>query len=302
MTEINADQRQAWNGALGNKWVTHADYFDTQLAGHIAPLMQRADIGSGDTVVDIGCGFATTTLRAAELTGSGGTVQGVDISGPMIAEAQRRAAALAPGGAAISFVEADCQTHAFAADAADVMISRYGVMFYDQPDAAFANIRSGLRSGGRLAFLCWRTAGENPWLSRPTRVAGEYIDMPPPPEPGAPGIFAFADAARVEGILAQAGFGDISIEPFDSIANLGRDPATATANILTVAPWAHLVADAGADATARLTTAIEQSFEDLPNPTGSKWRQAAGWSARSLNRVSRRIRGRCAKIIRPNSK
>ena len=126
------------------------------------------------------------------------------------------AAALPSSGAAnVSFVEADAQTYAFAPASFDAVFSRFGVMFFADPPAAFANIRRALKPGGRLVFVCWRTPAENMFLVLPYAAAASQLPPAPPPTPGAPGPFAFADAERVRGILSSAGFRDIGLTPRD---------------------------------------------------------------------------------------
>src|SRR5204862_328727 len=115
----------------------------------------------------------------------------------------------------VEFVQADAQTHAFPASAFDLVFSRFGVMFFADPTAAFANLRSALRPGGRVAFVCWRTLPENPWMAVPLMAALQFLPPPPIPGPEDPGPFAFADRARVERILGGAGFADVALEALD---------------------------------------------------------------------------------------
>jgi SAM-dependent methyltransferase len=209
----NAAQQAYWNDAAGKAWVELQDLLDRQLE----PLGNRAidtlAPRPGDRILDVGCGTGQTSLALAARVGAKGSVLGVDISAPMLGIAQRRAEAA--GLSQARFVEADAQTFPFEAGAFDGVFSRFGVMFFADPVAAFANIRRALKADGRLAFICWRAAAENPWMTPP--IGSALADMPPPPrpEPGAPGPFGFAEPDRVRTILSEAGFTDVAVEGHD---------------------------------------------------------------------------------------
>ena len=210
----NAAQIENWNLRTGEIWVR----FQPRLDAQISPLGEQAMTAlapaAGERVLDIGCGCGQTTLALAGRVGPTGAVLGVDISRPMLEVARRRIAERGLGQAKV--IEADAQAHAFEPGAFDAVFSRFGVMFFDDPTKAFANIRKGLKSGGRLAFVCWRPFNENPWMQAPMLAALPHLaEPPPPPDPLAPGPFAFADPERVRGILAGAGFSDINIAPQD---------------------------------------------------------------------------------------
>lgn len=210
----NADQVAYWNDAAGQAWVDLQDLLDRQ----VAPLGERAITalapGAGERILDIGCGCGQTTLELARRVGSAGAVTGVDISRPMLAVARERAAATPQA----SFLEADAQTYPFEAGAYDAAHSRFGVMFFQDPTAAFGNIRRALKPGGRLAFVCWRDMAENPIMTLPMMAASRHLPPGEPPTPGAPGPFAFADPDRVRAILSGAGFEGIDIRPQDMAA------------------------------------------------------------------------------------
>ena len=209
----NAAQADYWNESAGPTWVELQDKLDAQLESVGRAAMNALAPAVGERLVDVGCGCGATTLELARRVGEGGAVLGADISAPMLAVAERRAAAAGLGWA--SFVNVDAQTHAFAP--ADGFFSRFGVMFFADPTAAFANLRRALKPGGRVAFLCWRSPMENPVLTAASIAAAPLLPAPPaPPDPTAPGPFAFADKDRVAGILKGAGFGDVAIEPHDA--------------------------------------------------------------------------------------
>jgi len=209
----NAAQIAYWNEMAGPSWIALQDDLDRELHELGLAAMAVLAPSAGERLVDIGCGCGATTLELARRVGEGGAVLGVDISAPMLAVARERAAAA--GLAQARFIQADAQTHAF--DPADGAFSRFGVMFFADPPAAFANIRRGLTRGGRMAFVCWRPLAQNPWMTVPMGAVLPLLPAPPPaPQPGAPGPFAFDDRDRLLGILRQAGFADISIEPLDA--------------------------------------------------------------------------------------
>ncbi|WP_437485313.1 methyltransferase domain-containing protein [Sorangium sp. So ce1014] len=207
----NADQIQYWNEVGGPKWVALHDVISAQIRPLGALAMDRAGLAAGERVLDVGCGIGDTTLELGRRVGPGGAVVGVDVSAPMLDRA--RAAALSAGAANVAFENADAQTAALPGPF-DVLYSRFGVMFFADPEAAFANLRKALRPGARLAFVCWRSLQENPWLVVPTLAVARHLPLPQP-DPHAPGPFAFADAARVGAILSRAGFVRVHHEPID---------------------------------------------------------------------------------------
>ena len=212
----NADMIKGWNEAQGRTWALLHERLDRQIAPIGLAAMAKAGFRAGEAVLDVGCGCGETTLEIAGRVAPGQVV-GADVSALLLEEARKAGA----GRANVEFIEADAQTHRFAPGRFDVLFSRFGVMFFDDPARAFANLRGALKPGGRLAFCCWRQPDENEWMSLPYRAAAPLLPPLPPSEPGAPGPFAFADRARVAAILGEAGFVEVSIEPLD--LNIGAD-------------------------------------------------------------------------------
>lgn len=204
MTSSAADpgSPEYWNGEGGRRWLAHMDQTERLLEPLTASLYDAAAVAAGEAVLDIGCGGGATSREFAQRVGPAGRVTGVDVSAPILAVARERARGLAN----LTFVAADAATAAAPAQRFDVMVSRFGVMFFANPRAAFANLRQWLVPGGRVAFLCWQSLDRNPWMSVPAREAFRVVPAPPRPEPDTPGPFAFADAERTVGILREAGF------------------------------------------------------------------------------------------------
>ena len=208
----NAAEIGNWNNATGKTWAMLHERLDRQIApiGHAAML--RAGFRPGDQVLDVGCGCGETSLDIAGQVAPGEVV-GLDASAPLLEIAREAARSRHIANAA--FIEADAQVHALPPGRFDVLFSRFGVMFFEDPTAAFANLRQGLRPGARLAFCCWRSPAENDWLTVPLKAASHLLPPLPPSDPTAPGPFAFADRDRLFGILSGAGFTRAAIEPFD---------------------------------------------------------------------------------------
>ena len=203
----NAGQVTYWNEDAGPRWVRWEAAFDRQIAPIGEAAMAVLAPRPGERVLDLGCGFGVTTVALGKRVGPTGRVLGVDVSAPMLARARARAAALGH----VAFLEADAQTHAFPPGHTDAVFSRFGVMFFTDPVAAFANVRRAATPHGRLAFCCWQGVGRNPWRSVPLAAVAGVAPLPPPPAPDAPGPFAFADATRVRTILEAAGWAHVDV-------------------------------------------------------------------------------------------
>jgi SAM-dependent methyltransferase len=210
----NADEITRWNDVSGRTWSELSDLLDRQLgdAGRLA--MDALAPRAGERLIDVGCGCGQTTLELARRVGPGGEVLGLDISQPMLAVARGRAATA--GAKHVRFVEGDAQIHALEPGAFAGIFSRFGVMFFEDPVAAFRNLRRALAPGGRLAFLCWRAPEDNQIMTCPMVASRHHFPPQPPPTPGGPGPFAFADSDRVRGVLEQAGFSQIALAKHDA--------------------------------------------------------------------------------------
>ena len=229
----NAEQAKAWDGGEGAYWAAHADHFDRTVAGYHLPFLEAAAIGSGEWVLDVGCGTGETTRDAARRAPVGGAL-GVDLSAEMIALARRLATA--EGLSNARFEQADAQIHPFGPGSFDVAISRTGAMFFGDADAAFANIARALRRGGRVALLSWQPLPANEWVTELTAALAAGRNLPAPP-PQAPGPFALADPGRLRQLLTGAGYTSIEIDPLHAPMWLGAGPGDAYAFALGLLGW-----------------------------------------------------------------
>ena len=229
----NAAQLNAWDGNEGAYWAAHADHFDRAVAAFHGPFLAAPGIGTGDRVLDVGCGTGQTTRDAARAAAAGSAL-GVDLSSAMLGHARRRAAE--EGITNVSFEQADAQVHPFEAGAFDVAISRTGAMFFADPVAAFTNLGRALRPGGRLALLTWQSLPQNEWLRELSGALAAGRDMPGPP-PDAPSPFALSDPGRVKNVLGAAGFIDIALDGTSAGMWFGHDADDAYRFVLGLLGW-----------------------------------------------------------------
>ncbi|CAN7645782.1 MULTISPECIES: class I SAM-dependent methyltransferase [unclassified Variovorax] len=208
----NNEQTALWNGRAGRAWVEAQEVIDQVLEPFEDLLVEVVRAGSGQRVLDVGCGTGSTTLAVARLLGATGHCIGVDISDLLIAAARARAER---EDTPASFIRADAQTHAFEPASFDLIMSRFGVMFFDHPVLAFSNLRRAARDDARLRFIVWRSAAENPFMTTAERAAAPLLPNMPARQPGAPGQFSFADRHRVAAILEESGWAEIDIRPID---------------------------------------------------------------------------------------
>lgn len=222
---MNKDQAAAWDGPSGDGWVQREALQNRALAAHTGALFDAAAVQPGDDVLDVGCGTGDTTRTAATVATEGHAL-GVDLSSVMLARARERASEA--GLTNVRFEQADVQVHPFAAEVHDVVISRFGVMFFDDPVAAFANIARATRKGGRLAVLAWQPVAGNDWVEVPLAALELGRDVPPVSE-NVPGPFGLADPDRVRSVLAAAGWSDVHLDAVRVPFWFGPDLETAAA-------------------------------------------------------------------------
>ena len=249
--------------------------------------IEAAAPATGERVLDVGCGAGASTLDLAARVGAGGHVLGVDISEPLIS----RARALTPQDTPALFQVADASSTELPEGAFDILFSRFGVMFFDDPTAAFANMRRALKPGARVAFVCWRGMAENDWVRLPMGAIKGIVPLTAPPGPEAPGPFSFGDRERVARILTAAGFTDVTITPFDASIPFGeggtRDAAIDDAVKMAFegGPLSLVLADQPDDIRARAWAAVRAAFADLPGER-SMMIDGAAWIVMARNPAS----------------
>jgi ubiquinone/menaquinone biosynthesis C-methylase UbiE len=216
----NAVQIENWDGPAGRRWVAEADRYEGMAAGFGRQIVRLAQPSPGMRLLDVGCGNGTLALTLLAQPGAGVSVTGLDISGPMLDNARRRVHEL--GLSSASFEQGDAQVHPLPQAYFDLAVSRFGVMFFDDPVAAFCNIGRALKPGGRLVFACWGDRKRNTWVSLAAQAL--YAHVPPPDRgrPGDPGPFSLADADRLRQVLRDAGFAEVALREVVEQITLGR--------------------------------------------------------------------------------
>jgi SAM-dependent methyltransferase len=269
----NAEQAAHWNEAAGPRWAMLADRTD-RLFGAITPaLLKLAEVQDGEAVLDVGCGCGVTSLAAARAAGSGGSVLGVDFSAPMLAVAERRAREA--GLSQLQFAQADAANYAFDPQRFDLLVSQLGVMFFDNPVRAFANLYGALRPGGRLRVACFRSLIENDWFSVPLAAAKKIVSVPPPGDPTAPGPTSLSDPDHVRTVLRAAGFGSIELRPLNVLLPAGTR-AQAVELFSQVGSLSRSLAVANEDERSAVRAALEEALRDY-DPSGEVELGAGLW-------------------------
>lgn len=266
--EGNAAQIAYWNDRAGMIWAEFQERLDAQFAPLTAIALEAAAPSIGESVVDIGCGCGETVLELARRVGPSGRVIGVDVSQPMTARARERIAAAKLSNASV--VLADAAAHAFPAAETDLLFSRFGVMFFAEPVAAFANLRRAMKADGRLACTVWRSFADNAWAKVPLDAARSILPPQPTPEPLAPGPFAFADADRVFRILSKAGWRDVRCTRRDAPMRISaaRQLDSATEFATRVGPLARALADAPPELRRPARDLVAKALETHDGPDG----------------------------------
>ncbi|MES2906270.1 MAG: class I SAM-dependent methyltransferase [Pseudomonadota bacterium] len=232
------EQIELWDGPLGDIWATKQQDYDRIFRDLDSGLYAHADIKHGMKILDVGCGCGTTALYAASSVGSGGQVTGIDVSTAMLKLARARAAA---ASASIQFIQADAATYSFEKAGFDLIVSRLGVMFFADPQAAFKNLHNSLKKHGSLCFLCFRSVEENSWASEPLRIALPFLKSLEVIDPDQPGPFAFANADRLKKILQASEFRDIAVIPFNPTIYLGDDAVKAAEEVMRFGQLARVM-------------------------------------------------------------
>lgn len=277
--QANAEQFRAWNGDDVRHWVTHIDRYEAASARFDPWLLGAAGISATDRVLDVGCGAGISSSAAARAAVDGHVV-GLDLSAPLLDLARRRTQAAGLTNA--TFLQGDAQVHPFEPAAFDVVLSRFGVMFFGDPSAAFANIATAVRPGGRLAMLAWQGLDRNEWLGIlfDTLAAGRRLPVPPV---GAPGPFGLADPDTVRRILEGAGFERVDFADVREPETVGSDVDDAYAFITSLGPTRGLLAGLDEDDRASALSALRARLADRAGPDGVLL-GAAAWLITAVRR------------------
>lgn len=262
--QLAAEQAEYWKGAGGKMWLGAYDRIQRGIADFSELALKAANARSGERVLDVGCGTGGTTAELARAVGAEGRVLGVDISEPLVAAARAQNLANA------TFEVGDATTYALEARSFDLVFSRFGVMFFADPVAAFRNLRQAMKPASRLVFIAWRTPQENPWAAVPMQAALPFLPPMERPGPEDPGQYSFGDRARVERILTQAGFAGLSIEPVDMMLNQGKDVPDVLERIGQFGPLARAFKDVAPEQIAKAKVAIGEALKPYVTPDGVK--------------------------------
>ena len=276
MTTVNAEQIRQWVNDQGVHYVSEAERYDAMMEPFTSALFEAAGLRPGQRVLDVGCGSGATTIAAALQVGPGGAVTGVDVSPPLLDLARRRAAR---AGASIEYIEGDAQTYPFPPDAFDALISRNGLMFFDDPVAAFRNLAGTLEPTGRIAFLAPQGPQRNEWIMAAAAAAAQHVGMPPGIGPDQPGPFALSDPDRIRSILEQGGFADITLDEVVHPIRVGEDMEDVIRFILSM-PFAQgLLASAPPEKAEAAIEAMRAALGSYTGPEGVVTQNNGEWLA-----------------------
>ncbi len=253
----NAVMAEFWNGNGGKNWVSREGRLESSLKIFGQQAIEAGDIRPGQRILDIGFGCGETAIALAREVGPKGQVHGVDISVAMVEAADKKAEVC--GLDNITFECADAQTNTFVANNYDLVFSRFGVMFFDDPVGAFKNIYSALKPGGRLAFICWAGRHENAWVTLPLQVVAKHLELPPPPGAREPGPFSLSEEGCANEILSGAGFTNIVVESFETPFVLGEDVEEALSFLMHLAPSGSAINNADIDEPTRERIAVDMA-------------------------------------------
>lgn len=267
--EYASEGERYWNEEGGRNWVENIERLEAMMTTLSNISLEEAMAETGESVLDVGCGGGVTSRYLAEQVGEDGDVLGVDISPAILDIARQRCRDVNN----LVLEEGDAQVMPFEPAGFDLIYSRFGVMFFENPVAAFMNMRKALKNDGRMVFICWRSPEENPWISRPV-AAVQSVFPPNPlsvlhaPDPDAPTPFSLADSAKVENILREAGFTDINLETINQYVHLGPIEEAVTTILRGMGPSAEQLKDASPEQITRLENIIRDLVSEYDTGEG----------------------------------
>ena len=264
-----ADQTAMWNGAMGERWLANHRALDRLLRPYGEASVAALGDVAGASVVDIGCGTGSTTAAIASVVGADGSAIGADISAQLV-----QTATADHGASGASFVVADAGADDLGGPH-DAMHSRFGVMFFPDPPAAYAHLRTQLRPGGRLSAVVWQAPTENQWVITPLALVSEHIELPEPGPPGGPGPFSMADPDGIRSLLASTGWSDIGIDEVRVPMTVGDDAQGTAEFLLAMLPTGPVLDELGPERTSELAAHVAAG---LPVVDGQATLEGAAWS------------------------
>lgn len=266
----NQDQADYWNGDAGLRWVEFSALLDDMLLPFAKDIIRQAKITNTDTVLDVGCGAGALSLMAAKLADH---FTGADISAPLIELATERAGSFGN----VTFIKADAAELTLD-EKVDLVISRFGVMFFSDPVAAFSNIRRQTKKGGRMVFACWQSPMKNMWARAPLEAAMPFLHSPPePPEPNAPGPFAFASSEFLSDVLMDAGWNSVELSDWTGTIRLpGRGAEDVASFMMEMGPLSRILKEQELDFGA-IRKALISTLEKQANNDGTVDLEGAAW-------------------------
>jgi SAM-dependent methyltransferase len=279
MSDIRAED---WAGEMGQRWLDHLDQFETMIAPVGNALIERANFAPGQTIVDVGCGGGANSREIARRVAPGGRVTGVDVAPMLVIQAEQRSAADRIGN--LTFQCLDAQTATPAGAPVDRLFSRFGVMFFDDTKAAFANMRGWLRPGGDMIFACWAPPEQNPWMGMVASVVGKYVDIPQR-DPDGPGPFRMADSDVTRDMLERTGFVDIAIDLWrgeQHLGGAGATPEIAAEFVLSAMSLSRPIADKDEHLLPKVSAEIAKMLQPCYRD-GQVRMEAAAWFVTARN-------------------
>lgn len=258
MTEpnsMNSEMARYWNDSGGRRWAANLARVERMLEPLAAELLRFAAPRAGERVLDVGCGGGPTSQQFAAAVGAAGEVIGLDVSAVILERARARYGDVRN----LRFVQGDAGSMVLEPAHYDLVTSRFGVMFFPDPVGAFRHLRPALKASGRLRFICWQELKLNPWMAQAARTAFDILPRPTPTPPNAPGPFAFADPVYLRGVLADAGFTGIEIQPHQAVLDLGS-VEDALEQMTRMGPAAQAFDEADEATQARVRSALREMF------------------------------------------
>ena len=265
----NQQQKDMWNGRAGASWVRHNTLLEQLLAEPGRRCMDLLSLPVGARLLDVGCGCGNQTLEWASRLDSQSTITGVDISEPMLALAEElKLTNHSALNATIEFVEGDASEPLFPNETFDVIYSRFGVMFFADPTAAFTTLRETLKPEGQLGFVCWQSPALNPFFTAPMQAALSVLPPPPPSKPGAPGPFGLADKDVIERVLTDAGFTALKVEPLTLQLSVGESQSfdEIFEELIQIGPAAALIAESDPALKEPARAAVYERLSEFYSP------------------------------------